>query len=191
MFKTTLATATLLAATVAQAHTIDFVGTFTPEGGGGRTGSGTLYMQYDEHGRTLLVNADWSGLSGNTTVSHIHCCFASPATSAGVALSGPGNNFAAFPAGVNAGHYFTIVDLTNTANWNTTFLANNGGSTSVAEATLIAGLMAQTGYMNIHTSTFGGGEIRAFVTVVPEPGSWALMALGLAAVGVAARRRVG
>jgi hypothetical protein len=58
-----------------------------------------------------------------------------------------------------------------------------------AEARLMANLTSGQAYFNIHSSTFGGGEIRAFVTQVPEPGTWAMMALGLAAVAGVARRR--
>ena len=44
-------------------------------------------------------------------------------------------------------------------------------------------------YWNIHTETFRGGEIRGFLTPVPEPKSVALMALGLLGVALVARRR--
>jgi hypothetical protein len=57
-----------------------------------------------------------------------------------------------------------------------------------AEAAFIAGLTTGTTYLNIHTTTFGGGEIRGFVTV-PEPMTASLLALGLAAAGFASRRR--
>jgi hypothetical protein len=47
-------------------------------------------------------------------------------------------------------------------------------------------------YFNIHTSTFGGGEIRGQILPVPEPSAWALMGLGLGGLLVRHwRRRVG
>jgi hypothetical protein len=42
-------------------------------------------------------------------------------------------------------------------------------------------------YVNIHTTTFGGGEIRGQITLVPEPTTLAFLGLGL--VGFAAARR--
>jgi hypothetical protein len=54
---------------------------------------------------------------------------------------------------------------------------------------MLAGINAGKAYLNIHTSTFGGGEIRGFLVPVPEASSWAMMLGGLAAVGALARRR--
>ena len=39
------------------------------------------------------------------------------------------------------------------------------------------------------SSTSPGGEIRGFLTAVPEPASWAMMIAGLAMVGGTMRRR--
>lgn len=38
-----------------------------------------------------------------------------------------------------------------------------------------ADLVAQTSYLNIHTPTFGGGEIRGDIVVVPEPSTIGLL----------------
>ena len=43
-------------------------------------------------------------------------------------------------------------------------------------------------YLNIHTSTNPGGEIRSFLEPVPEPATTGLIAIGLFAL-VALRRR--
>jgi hypothetical protein len=183
--------ALLLAAGGAQAHTTLFSGTFGPEAPGA-TGTGTLLLEYDHDGHTLLIQATFAGLSGTTTVAHIHCCTAVPATgTAGVALaSGSPANLPGWPAGAQSGSYTQLIDLAQTTSYTASFVTASGGTAALAEARLMANLESQNAYFNIHTSTFGGGEIRAFVNVVPEPSAWALMALGLAGVGIAARRRV-
>ncbi len=56
---------------------------------------------------------------------------------------------------------------------------------------LEANLLAGDWYVNIHTSAFGGGEIRGqvLVTEIPEPSGAALLLAGAAAVGLRRRRR--
>ncbi len=186
---TALAAAALLSVTpLAQADSTVFTGTFAPEGGGGRTGSGTLYLEYDDDAHTLLINATFAGLSGITTTAHIHCCTAVPSTgTAGVALA-TGGILPSFQLGVQSGIYTQLIDLTQTTNYGAAFVTASGGTASGAELSLINALTTQTAYFNIHSNTFTGGEIRAFVTPVPEPSTWALMGLGLVAVGLAKRR---
>jgi hypothetical protein len=188
MKRTLLALATAALATGAQAHLTIFEGTFAAEAQGA-TGTGTLYMEYDEEGRTLFIDAEWSGLSGVTTTSHIHCCTAAPNTgTAGVALA-TNNILPGFPLGVSAGDYVQTIDLSLTTSYGGAFLNGSGGTAAGAEARLISNLASGNAYFNIHSSTFGGGEIRAFVTVVPEPQTYALMLAGLASLGFLAHRR--
>lgn len=188
MRKTLTALAIAGLATGAQAHLTIFQGTFAPEVSGA-TGTGTLYMEYDEHDHTLFIDASWSGLSGNTNNAHIHCCTAVPGTgTAGVALA-TGGILPGFPLGVKAGTYTRTIDLTLTTSYGGSFLTGSGGTAAGAETRLISNLVSGQAYFNIHTTTFGGGEIRSFVSVVPEPATTALMLAGLAACGIAARRR--
>jgi len=65
------------------------------------------------------------------------------------------------------------------------------GPPVVGNAVLAAGqvndLLAGLWYLNLHTTTFGGGEIRG--QVVPEPATLLLIGAGLAALAAARRQR--
>ena len=186
--KKLLALSAMCLATASQANLTIFEGTFAPEALGA-TGTGTLLLEYDDVGHTLDISAAWSGLSGTTNNAHIHCCTAAPNTgTASVALAQSGL-LPGFPLGVNAGTYDRLIDLTLTNQYSAAFVTASGGTAAGAEARLISNLMSGQAYFNIHTTTFGGGEIRAFVTVVPEPETYALMLAGLGLVGWVARRR--
>jgi CHRD domain/PEP-CTERM motif len=149
-------------------------------------GSGTV--DYDNILHTLSLNGSFSGLTGTTTASHIHAATAAPFTStAGVATTTP--SFAGFPLGVTAGAYSNVLDLTQASSYNPSYVTANGGTTASAEIALTSAMAAGKAYWNIHSTTFGGGEIRGFLIAIPEPTSCVLIALGMAGLGCARRRR--
>ncbi len=150
-------------------------------------GTGFATVTVDSILHTLAVSVTFSGLTGTTTASHIHSATAAPGTgTAGVATTTP--TFAGFPLGVTSGTYQNLLDLTQASSWNNAFILANGGTTASAEVALLAGLAANKAYLNIHTSSYAGGEIRGFLTAVPEPTSMLLLGTGLAGL-VAARAR--
>jgi len=151
-------------------------------------GTGWAKLTVDFDSTTMRVEASFSGLLGTSTASHIHCCTASPDSgNVGVATQTP--TFVGFPLGVTSGSYDHIFDMTLASSYNAAFIIANGGTVNGAFDALTAGLDANKAYFNLHTSVFGGGEIRGFLHPVPEPETYALMLLGLAAVGTVARRQ--
>ena len=134
---------------------------------------------------TLRVVVSFSGLTGTTTASHIHAATPTPgAGTAGVATQTP--TFTGFPLGVTAGAYDHTFDMTMDSTWNPAYESANGGTAASAEAAFVAAVAAGEAYLNIHTSTFGGGEIRGFLLPVPEPATVMLLATG--GLLIAARR---
>jgi len=151
-------------------------------------GTGSAIVVFDTVAHTLEVDVTFSGLLGTTTASHIHCCTAAPGVgTAGVATQTP--SFTGFPLGVTSGTYTHTFDTSLASTFNAPFVTANGGTAAGAEAALLAGALAGTEYLNIHTQVVPGGEIRGFLTRVPEPSSLALLGAGLAALAGTAWRR--
>jgi hypothetical protein len=145
-------------------------------GSGGETGAG---ISYDDVTNILSMNFAWGSangftdLTGNATAGHIH---------------GPTANSA--PAGFldNAG---VNIFLSTLAQWNASASAGGlfGGSVTL-NATQETELLAERYYINVHTSTNQGGEIRGhLVFAIPEPMTLALVGLTLLGLGVSHRRR--
>ncbi|SCX77359.1 CHRD domain-containing protein [Nitrosospira sp. Nsp13] len=150
-------------------------------------GTGTAKITVDFDLVTMRVEESFSGLQGNVTASHIHCCTAVPgAGTIGVATTLP--TFTDFPSGVTSGTYDRTFDMTAASSYNPAFVTANG-SVGGAFNALVAGLDGGTAYANIHTNIFPAGEIRGFLAPIPEPEAYAMLLAGLAMIGAVARRR--
>jgi hypothetical protein len=149
------------------------------------TGFGTVV--FDSIAHTMTINLSFTGLLGTTSAAHIHAATTTPfAGTAVVATQTP--SFVGFPLGVTSGAFSNSFDMTLASSFRAGFITANGGTPATAEAALIAAANTGRAYFNIHTTTFGGGEIRGFLvhSAAPEPATAALALLGL---GVLAYRR--
>ena len=125
-------------------------------------GLGVAAVDVDLAAHTLYIHVIFSGLTGTTTACHIHAPTAVALTgTASVATTTP--YFAGFPIGVTAGDFTITLDQTLTTSYNAPFITGNGGTTASAEAAMASYIAQGRAYLNIHSSTFGGGEIRGFI----------------------------
>lgn len=126
-------------------------------------GTGAGMMTYDDATNQLNWNISFSGLLTGTTASHFHGP-AAPGVNAGVQVTIPLGAY----AGMTSGTLIGMATLTVTQ-----------------EAQLLSDLW----YINIHTSTFPGGEIRGQVQVIPIPATLWLFGSGLLGLVALVRRR--
>lgn len=166
----------------------DLIGTggpgllFTSEPGvlsGGSGGEVAGGINFDTVSKQLTINVAWgsasgfTNLTGNATNAHVH---------------GTANDFGNGGAGNWLQTGGVIFGLTGAPfTYNSSASAGSILGTSAAlTAAQEAALMGSRYYINVHTAANGGGEIRGFLTPVPEP-SAALA--GLTALGALALRR--
>jgi hypothetical protein len=76
-----------------------------------------------------------------------------------------------------------LIGGTVTSKWDA--LEGNNTTLTAQVPNILAGLA----YINFHTVQNPGGEIRGQLAVVPEPSTYVLMATGIGALGMIARRR--
>lgn len=118
-------------------------------------------------GNLMRVQVNFSGLTGNTTASHIHAPTATAGTgTAGVATTTP--TFTGFPLGVTSGTYDHTYDMTQASSYNPSYITANGGTAASAFTTLKTAISAGKSYLNIHSTFAPGGEIRGFLVQCPS-----------------------
>jgi hypothetical protein len=140
------------------------------------TGTGSCTATLDDvSGFVTVSNCTFTGLHGLSTNAHIHGLAAAGVGPVGVILP------LSFDANVTSGN------VTGSG------VLSGGGQTTAA---LIAGMIAGQTYVNVHSTTNGGGEIRGQLLPVPTAPAapfWgvALLGLGLAGAGalLVGRRR--
>ena len=171
--KVLAALALMSAASVASAHELKYSlvlngASEAPQNNSPGTGTGLVTVDLDLV--TMRVQVTFANLTGTTTAAHIHAATALPnAGTAGVATMLP--SFTNFPNGVTGATYDRTFDMTSAASYNPAYITAHGGTVSTALNDLLASFDANKAYLNIHTSAFGSGEIRGFLTAVPEPAS--------------------
>jgi hypothetical protein len=152
----------------------------------GSPGTGFATVTIDTIANTMSLNLTYSGLGNPATAAHIHCCVAPPGNT-GVATTLPA--FPGFVLGMTFGSYSATLNMLDAGSYNPAFVTANGGTPASAEAVLFAGMIAGNTYLNIHTSQFPSGEIRAFLLPTPLPGALPFFATGLGALGLLGWRR--
>jgi hypothetical protein len=142
-------------------------------------GIGTAFVTIDPVAHTMVVDNYFSGLQGLTTMAHIHVINGPndgnlSDTLGPVATTTP--TFPNFPLGVTAGTYFRTFNTLDTSTYNNPAWLNGSAARNpaltpieAAELELLRGITEGRAYFNIHSSVFPGGEIRGFLTPVPEP----------------------
>ena len=148
-------------------------------------GTGWGRVTIDTGATTMRVEASFSGMIGTTTASHIHARADSTTPNGGVATQTP--SFTGFQLGVTAGSYDHTFDMTLASSFNASYITANGGSPATAWAALQGKMASGLTYLNVHSSTFGGGELRADLRLVPEPAT--MVALGIGALALVRKRR--
>jgi hypothetical protein len=142
------------------------------DGGGARTGTGTVALSLS--GQILTLSGSFAGLSGNANAAHIHGPSGPFPQAAGVLYDlGGMTTFGSSAGNIGPGNV-TLVD--------------KGGYTVSQQ---VSDLNNQRWYINVHSTTFPGGEIRGQIVLVPEPSTIALAVLGAGGLLLLAMRRHG
>ena len=146
-------------------------------------GIGSATFDFDTITHSLTMSINFSGLVGTTTVAHIHADTAV----AGTGTAGVASGLTSWTTGLQSGSYNNTINLLSTASYGSSYLAAHGGTAASAETDLLAAMSNGRAYLNLHSTTYPGGEIRGFIYQVPAPGMLAL--IGMCGVLSGRRRR--
>ena len=149
----------------------------------GSPGIGSATFDFDTITHSLTMSINFSGLVGTTTVAHIHADTAF----AGTGTAGVASGLTSWTTGLQSGSYNNTINMLSSATYGSAYLAAHGGTAASAETDLLAAMSNGRAYLNLHSTTYPGGEIRGFITLVPAPGMLAL--IGMCGVLTGRRRR--
>ncbi|MBL8048314.1 MAG: CHRD domain-containing protein [Chthonomonas sp.] len=188
-FKVFLFFGVVQVAGLAQANLYFFTGTLrgaTVVPANSSTGTGHVFIVVDTSIHTMRIRLNFAGLAGNTTGAQIHDSNGN-ATNGLAATEAP--SFSGFPLGVQSGSMDMTYSLAQSSTYNPAFIAASGGTTFRAYHQLLGRMLAYRAYFNVRSSAFTGGELRANLAPVPEPGMFSAWIAGAALL--LCRRRKG
>jgi CHRD domain/PEP-CTERM motif len=160
-------------------------------GGSVSTATGFATVTIDTSAYTITTDLSWSGLSGPADRSHMHDApagqsrldppndifFHEVLSDSARTLICPWAGAVFVNCGPAAGSSHDVLQLS---------LADGYGFPDFNA--LVAAFVRNGVYLDMHTERYEGGEIRGqLIAAVPEPATWALACLGLAALAVVRR----
>lgn len=128
--------------------------------------SGTAYAILNTDTNQIQFDLTWTGLTTNATAAHIHTHSGGPPFTGPVLIGIPG------------------ISGTSGSATPTVLISN------AQETALLAALMTNRVYFNLHTTQNPPGEIRGNITSFSTPEPSSLVVLGLGVVGLAGVRRL-